>query len=120
MSTAPVIVEHVEFTPGHLGGEPRTRGTRIRVMDVVIWHEKQAMTPQQIVESYDGPTIADVHAALAYDHDHPEVIEADLEEEARRADQLRLERPPLGDPPLRRPARSARDDAPPRDSPGAH
>ena len=30
--------EHIEISPGVLGGKPRIAGHRIAVQDVVIWH----------------------------------------------------------------------------------
>lgn len=70
----PVIAEHIEITPGTCGGRPRIAGHRIRVQDVVFWHERQGQTVAAIVATYPGITPADVHAALAYYHDHIEEI----------------------------------------------
>jgi uncharacterized protein (DUF433 family) len=79
-----VIAQHIEMTPGVLGGKPRIAGHRIRVSDVVVWHEKRGLSPDEIVEMvYPSITIADVHAALAYYFDHREEIEAEFEREAR-------------------------------------
>lgn len=72
----PVIVEHVEITPGVCGGRPRVAGTRIRVLDVVIWSEL-GQSPDEIVASFPQLTLADVHAALAYYYDHRASIEND-------------------------------------------
>ncbi|WP_333364954.1 DUF433 domain-containing protein [Microcoleus sp. herbarium14] len=35
-----VIKEHIEITPGICGGKPRIAGHRIRVQDIVVWHEQ--------------------------------------------------------------------------------
>ena len=35
-----IIKEHIEITPGICGGKPRIAGHRIRVQDIVIWHEQ--------------------------------------------------------------------------------
>jgi len=55
-------------TPGICGGRPRIDGHRITVEDVVFWHERQGMTPGEIVADYPTLTLSDVHAALAYYH----------------------------------------------------
>jgi len=34
-----VIVNHIEITPGICGGKPRIAGHRIKVQNIVIWHE---------------------------------------------------------------------------------
>ena len=52
--------------------------SRIRVKDVVIWHERQGMSPAEIVSGWPHLTLASVYAALAYYHDHREEINAEL------------------------------------------
>jgi uncharacterized protein (DUF433 family) len=37
----PSIAEHIVKTPCTCGGKPRIAGSRIRVQDIVIWHEHQ-------------------------------------------------------------------------------
>jgi uncharacterized protein (DUF433 family) len=76
-----VSKEHIEKTPGTCGGRARIAGHRIRVMDVVVLHDHWRMSPAQIVEQYPGITLADVYAALAYYHDHPDEIAADFEKD---------------------------------------
>ena len=74
MATVPTISEHIEITPGVCGGKPRIAGHRITVQDVVLWHERMGMNPDEIVATYPGITPADVHAALAYYHDHRDEV----------------------------------------------
>jgi len=78
---ADVIREHIEVVHGAGGPKPRIAGHRIRVQDVVIWHEKLGMSPDEIVHQYPTITLADVHAALAYYWDHRDEIERAIEEE---------------------------------------
>jgi uncharacterized protein (DUF433 family) len=80
--------EHIVCSSDTCGGRPRIAGHRIRVQDVVLWHEKMGMSPEQIVSEYVGLTLADVYAALAYYHDHKEEIRAYLREEENRAAEL--------------------------------
>lgn len=47
-----------------------THRYRIRVQDIVIWHEKMGLSPDKIVSQYPSITLADVYAALTYYHDH--------------------------------------------------
>lgn len=77
-----VLTQHIEMTPGVLGGKPRIAGHRVRVMDVVLWHEKRGLSPDEILAIYPSITLADVYAALAYYFDHREEIEADFVREA--------------------------------------
>lgn len=75
------VRDHIEVVPGEMGPKPRIIGHRIRVQDVVIWHEKLGMSPDEIVDQYPTITLADVHAALAYYWDHRDGIERAISEE---------------------------------------
>ncbi len=85
----PVIAEHVGVRPGFCGGEPHILGHRIKVKHVAVWHEQAGMTPAEIVATYPGLTLADVHAALAYYYDHREEIQAAIAEEDRFVEQMK-------------------------------
>ena len=85
---ADVIQEHIEIVSGAGGPKPRITGRRIRVQDVVIWHEKLGMSPDEIVHHYPTITLADVHAALAYYWDHRDEIERAIVEEQALAREL--------------------------------
>jgi uncharacterized protein (DUF433 family) len=83
------IRQRITKTPGVCGGKACIAGHRIRVMDIVVLHEKRGMTPEQIAAQYPSITLADVYAALAYYFDNREEIEADFrkdEEWARFAE----------------------------------
>jgi uncharacterized protein (DUF433 family) len=70
-----VSKEHITKTPGVCGGKACIARTRIRVMDIVGL-ERHGLSPSEIVDQYPSIGLADVHAALAYYHDHTEEIEA--------------------------------------------
>ncbi|HZL37901.1 MAG TPA: DUF433 domain-containing protein [Tepidisphaeraceae bacterium] len=76
-------IQHITHTPGMCGGKACIAGHRIRVMDIVVWHEMRGYCPDEIVDMFPGITLGDVHAALAYYFDHREEIEADF----RKADE---------------------------------
>jgi len=65
---------HIVSTPGIAGGKPRIARHRIRVQDVVIWHQDMRMRPEEIAQEYEL-TLAEVYAALAYYHDHRDEID---------------------------------------------
>lgn len=88
-----VLMQHITKTPGTCGGRACIAGHRIRVMDIVVWHERRGYTPEEIVDMFPGITFADVHAAMAYYFDHREEIEADLRQEAETAESLRARFP---------------------------
>lgn len=74
-----VSIEHISVSPEICGGKPTISGHRIRVQDLVIWHERLGMTPDEIVSRHPSITLADVYAALAYYHDHQQQIINDIE-----------------------------------------
>src|ERR1035438_1541480 len=62
--------DRIARTPGVCGGKACIAGHRVRVLDIVVWHEHQGMTPDEIVSHVPTIPLADVHAALAYYFDH--------------------------------------------------
>lgn len=81
------IKEHIAITPGICGGKPRIAGHRIRVMDIVIWHERYGWSADEIVAHFPQLTLADVYAALAYYWDH----RGEIEEDIKRAEEIEAE-----------------------------
>ncbi|SPF54834.1 hypothetical protein SBA4_670007 [Candidatus Sulfopaludibacter sp. SbA4] len=39
----------ISRTPGVCGGKACIAGHRVRVLDIVVWHEHQGLTPDEIV-----------------------------------------------------------------------
>lgn len=112
--TLSVIREHIVRTPGTCWGKPRIAGTRIKVEQVVIWHERMGMSPAEIVATWPHLTLADVHAALAYYHDHRDEIEADLAEGEKLDAELRAKQPSILEKIKQRQADVPDDPVPPR------
>jgi uncharacterized protein (DUF433 family) len=88
-----VVSEHIESTPGICGGKPRIAGHRIRVEDVVVWHERQGLSPDEIVAQFPQITLADVYAALAYYHDHREEIRESMRQDEEFVNSMRAKTP---------------------------
>ncbi len=74
---------HIIATPGICGGRPCIDGHRIRVQDIAIEHEWQGLSPEEICEQHPGLTLAEVHSALAYFHDHRSEIENEIDADRR-------------------------------------
>src|SRR5437870_13676173 len=87
--------EHIVKTPGVCGGKARIAGHRVRVLDIVAWHEHQGMTPDEIVSHVPTITLADVHIALAYYFDHVGEIQAEMRAERALAEEMRRNHPSL-------------------------
>jgi uncharacterized protein (DUF433 family) len=102
-------------TPGICGGRPRIDGHRIQVEDVAVWHERMGMSPDQIVSEYPSITLADVHAALAYYHEHRERIDADIDAAKKYTEEMRAKAGPsrLEEKLRQRKADAADDSLPP-------
>jgi len=100
--------EHIVSTPDTCGGKPRIAGTRIRVKDIVVWHERMGMSPEEIVSEWSHLTLGDVYSALSYYDDNRARIDAEIKTEEEFAAELEAKtsltaRRPIG--------RDAADDA---------
>ncbi|MGH9673691.1 MAG: DUF433 domain-containing protein [Bryobacteraceae bacterium] len=81
--------DRITKTPGVCGGRACIAGHRVRVLDVVEWHEHQGMTPDEIVSDVPSITLADVHAALAYYFDHMDEIREEMRVERTLVEESR-------------------------------
>jgi uncharacterized protein (DUF433 family) len=88
-----VLVKHIEKTPGVCGGRACIVGHRIRVQDIVVWHEKRGYSPDEIVDMFPGITLADVYAALTYYFDNREEIEDEFRKSDEWAEWVRVNIP---------------------------
>jgi uncharacterized protein (DUF433 family) len=84
--------QHIEITPGVVGGKPRIAGHRITVHDIAIWHERLGRSADEIATEYDL-TLADVYAALAFYFDHREEIDQQIEQAQALAEASRRHNP---------------------------
>ncbi len=84
--------QHIEVTPGVLGGKPRIAGRRIKVQHIAVWHEKMGMSAEEISAGYDL-SLAEIYSALAYYFDHRDEIEQSIQEGEAFAEQLRRQTP---------------------------
>lgn len=74
---------HIQITPGICGGKPHISGHRIRVQDIVIWHEKMGLSADEILLHFPTLTFSDIYAALTYYFDHKDQIDNDIKEEEK-------------------------------------
>jgi uncharacterized protein (DUF433 family) len=80
---------HIEITPGTCGGKPRIAGHRIRVQDIVVWHDRMGQSADEIVSDFPQLSLADVYAALAYYHDHRAEIDSQMEADEKLVEEMR-------------------------------
>ncbi len=88
-----VPVKHIEKTPGICGGRACIAGHRIRVQDIVVWHEMRGYSPDEIVDMFPGITLADVYAALVYYFDNRQEIEEEFKKADERAESVKANIP---------------------------
>jgi uncharacterized protein (DUF433 family) len=82
---------------GRLWRPVRIAGHRVRVLDVVIWHELQGLTPDEIVSQVPSISLSDVLAALAYYYDHRAEIQEEIRLEREEAEEFQRNNPSLLD-----------------------
>ena len=85
--------QHIEITADTCGGKPRIAGSRIRVQDIVLWHEQMGLSPDEIASQYSTLTLSDIYAALSYYHDNLDRIRQDIRESATTIELLRAKNP---------------------------
>jgi uncharacterized protein (DUF433 family) len=93
--------DRISRTPDVCGGKACIAGHRVRVLDVVVWHEHQGMTPDEIVSHFPTITLAKVHAALAYYFDHIDEIQQEMRAEREFSEEFRRSNPSLLEAKLR-------------------
>ena len=69
---------YVESRPRVCGGEPVIVGTRFPVRSVVVNVYRLGMTPEEMVEAWPYLTLAHVHDALSFYHDHRRAIDRSI------------------------------------------
>lgn len=92
MTTAKVLDQHIEVTPGVAGGKPRIANHRITVQNIAIWHERMGLSADEIATEY-GLTLADVYVALAYYYDHRTELDEDIRADETFVEELRKSTP---------------------------
>ena len=93
MSNESIITEHIEITPGVLGGKPRIAGHRIAVAHIAEIYLKMGISVEEIAGKYDLP-LASVHAAMTYYYDHREEIDHRTAESRILVEELKRNSPP--------------------------
>lgn len=86
----PITAKHIESVPGKCGGKPCIAGTRIRVWDIYVAHEVRGETPDQITSQYEGISLADVYAALAYYWDNRDAINQQMKDADEFVEAMKL------------------------------
>ena len=76
------IGQFIVKTPDTCGGRARLAGRRIPVSSVYRWF-LSGFQPEDILEKYEGATLAEIYAAISYALANREEIAAQIEDEDR-------------------------------------
>jgi uncharacterized protein (DUF433 family) len=87
------IARHIAKISGVCGGKSCIVGHRIRVMDIVAWHEMRGYSVDEIVTMFPGLSLSAVHAALAYYFDHREEIQEEFRQDELAAKNILVHHP---------------------------
>ncbi|MFN8457008.1 MAG: DUF433 domain-containing protein [Anaerolineae bacterium] len=89
-----VLDRHITMDPQISHGRPHIAGHRIRVQDIVIWHERLGLSVAEICADYNL-SLAEVYAALAYYFDYKDKIDQDIEADEVYFEAFKRDNPPL-------------------------
>jgi uncharacterized protein (DUF433 family) len=73
------VIDAIVSDPKVRNGRPVLKGTGFRVIDVVLNHRDNGMTPEQIAERF-RLDLGHVYAAFAYYYMHKDEVDADIEQ----------------------------------------
>ncbi len=72
-----ILDRHIVVEADICHGQPHLAGHRIRVQDIVVWHECLGLSVAEISADYNL-SLAEVYAALAYYFDYKDTIDRDI------------------------------------------
>ena len=87
---ATVALDYIEIDDR---GRAKLIGSRIKVMHLVSAQRANGLSAEQLREEYPHLSASQVYAALAYYHANKEVIDRQIEEDGRFADEMRRKHP---------------------------
>lgn len=90
--SAPNILNLIEIDPEISGGQPRIAGTRFTVKQIVVMHEYQGMSVDEIAFVYEIKPGA-IHAALSYFFEHQTAIQDSIRAENDLVELLKQQYP---------------------------
>ena len=79
-------------------GVAYVNGTSLKVSHLAIDAETWGMTPQRIQENYPRLSLAQIHAALAYYHDHRSEVDEQSAQDTEEYERLRAKTPQSAQP----------------------
>jgi len=72
---------YVEVNPKICSGSPIIKGTRIRVVDIVIEYEYLNQTPDEIINAHPHLKLEQIHDALSYYYENRAELDKKIQED---------------------------------------
>lgn len=70
-------------------GSPVIRGTRIRVLDIIIEYEYLGLTPDEIINAHPHLILPQVHDALSFYYEHRDELDREIRQRKGKIEELR-------------------------------
>ena len=84
---------HIVQSPEICNGSPVVKGTRTRVIDIVIEYTMLGWSPDEIIDAHPYLDLAKVHDVLSYYYEHIEEIDAKIKKEIQEIEELKAKFP---------------------------
>ena len=84
---------YIVRSPEICNGSPVVKGTRTRIIDIVIEYTMLGWSPDEIIDAHPYLDLASVHDLLSYYYEHREEIEAKIQSEIQEIEGLKKKYP---------------------------
>jgi len=88
-----ITVKHPHITqhPDISQGSPVIKGTRTRLIDIVIEYEYIGKNPDEIIDAHPHLNLAQVHDAISYYYDYREKLDREIDQRREEIESRRAE-----------------------------
>lgn len=84
---------HIVRSPEICNGSPVVKGTRTRVIDIVIEYTMLDWSPDEIIDAHPYLDLASIHDVLSYYYEHQQEIDEEIQERIRYIEELKIKYP---------------------------
>ena len=84
---------HIVRSPEICNGSPVVKGTRTRVIDIVIEYTMLGRDPNEIIEAHPYLDLSSVHDVLSYYYEHQQEIDTEIQDRVRYIEELKKKYP---------------------------
>jgi uncharacterized protein (DUF433 family) len=84
---------HIVRSSEICNGSPIVKGTRTRVIDIIIEYAMLGRSPNEIIDAHPYLDLASVHDVLSYYYEHQQEIDAEIQERILYIEELKKKYP---------------------------